>query len=177
MTDGELHYNSVARALHWTIAVLIILNLAIGLLHDGLPKGLPAMPIHKSIGLTVLALSAFRLVWRLTHTPPPMPTHMPGWEKATAHAVHWLLYALMFIMPVTGWIMSSANDRPLTFFWLFDVPKFAVAKGDAIAGLSHEGHEILGYLMTALVLGHIAAALRHHVLLKDNILNRMLRGA
>jgi cytochrome b561 len=73
--------------------------------------------------------------------------------------------------------MSSAGDRPLNFFWLFDVPKFAVVKGDAIVGLSRTGHGLLGYVMTALVLGHIAAALRHHFVLKDGVLNRMLRGA
>jgi len=176
MTDGELHYNKVARALHWTIAVLIIVNLIIGLIHDYLPKGTPAIPIHKSIGLAVLALSAFRLIWRLTHTPPPLPAAMLGWEKFTAQSVHYILYALMFIMPLSGWIMSSAGDRPLNFFWLFDVPKFDVAKTDAITGLSRQAHTVLGYAMTALVVGHIAAALRHHFLLKDNVLNRMLRA-
>lgn len=175
MTEGELHYNKVARCLHWTIAALVIINLAIGLLHDFLPKGLPAMPVHKSIGLTVLALSAFRLFWRITHRPPPFPAQMPGWEKATAQMVHYILYALMFVMPMTGWIMSSAGDRPLNFFWLFDVPKFAVTKADPITGFSREAHEILGFTMAALVLGHIAAALRHHLLLRNNVLNRMLR--
>ncbi|TZG26341.1 cytochrome b [Sphingomonas montanisoli] len=173
MTDS-VRYNGTARLLHWTIAVLIIVNLILGIGHDPLGEILPAMPIHKSIGLTVLALSLFRLVWRLTHTPPPLPVSVAGWEKGAAHAMHWLLYALMILLPLSGWIMSSAGTRPLQWFWLFDVPKFDVAKGDAIVGLSGGGHGLMGYAMIALLIGHIGAALRHHFLLKDDVLRRML---
>ena len=176
MTDGVLHYNRVACALHWTIAILIVANLLVGLFHDAM-KGWPVMPVHKSIGLTVLALSLFRLIWRITHPAPPLPNHMSRLEAGLAHGLHWLLYGFMIVMPLSGWIMSSAGDRPLNWFWMFDVPKFAVAKGDAITGLSRGAHTVLGYTMAVLVLGHIGAALRHHFILKDRILNRMLKSA
>ncbi len=169
-------YHGVAIALHWVIGGLIFVNLALGLLHERLEAaaGWQAIPLHKSIGLTVLALSLVRLGWRLTHRPPPLPRDVGGAEQGVAHGVHWLLYVLMILMPLTGWIMSSAGKYPLDWFGLFAVPKFAVTKGDAIVGLSGGGHLYLGWLLLALAVGHAAAALRHHFLLRDTILARML---
>lgn len=167
-------YTSVARALHWVIALLILTNFFFGFAHDALPKDWAVMPVHKSIGLTVLALTLLRIMWRLTHRAPPLPAAMPAWEKGAAHLTHFAFYALMLILPLSGWIMSSAGPRPLSLFFLFDVPKFAVAKGDAIVGISHEAHELLPWLWVALILLHVGAALRHHFLLRDGILRRML---
>ena len=167
-------YNIVARALHWIIAILILFNLWLGFAHDFLPKDWQVMPIHKSVGLTVLTLTLMRVLWRLTHKPPPLPAQMPGWEKLTANATHLAFYIFMMVMPLTGWIMSSAGNRPLNWFFLFDVPKFAVSKGDAVVAFSGETHEIAGFLWAALILLHVAAALRHHFILKDNVLRRML---
>lgn len=167
-------YTSVARALHWIIAVLIVANLVFGFAHDALPKDWAVMPVHKSIGLTVLALTLVRIGWRIGHPSPRLPAAMPAWEKGAAHATHALFYAFMILVPLSGWIMSSAGTRPLNWFFLFDVPKFAVTQGDAIVGLSGEGHEIMGFAWAALILVHIGAALRHHLLLKDDVLRRML---
>jgi len=167
-------YNRVARLLHWTIALLVIANILIGIFHDGMGKLFPAMPIHKAIGITVLALTLVRIGWRLTHRPPPLPVEMPGWEKGAAHLTHFIFYALLLVMPITGWVMSSANARPLTWFWLFDIPKFGLGKEDAVVGISRNLHEPLGLLFGALVVIHIAAALRHHFLLRDGVLRRML---
>ncbi|WP_416462385.1 cytochrome b [Sphingomonas sp. VDB2] len=167
-------YTSVARTLHWAIAILILLNLFFGFAHDALPKEWAVMPVHKSIGLTVLALTLVRIVWRLTHPAPPLPAAMPAWEKGAAHATHVLFYALMLILPLSGWIMSSAGTRPLNWFFLFDVPKFGVGKEDAIVGLSRRAHELLPWLWVALILLHVGAALRHHFMLKDDVLRRML---
>jgi cytochrome b561 len=167
-------YTSVSRALHWIMAVLIIVNLVLGIGHDALPKDWAVMPVHKSIGLTVLALTLARLAWRLGHRPPLLPAAMPGWEKTAAHATHFVFYAFMILVPLTGWIMTSAGTRPLNWFFLFDVPKFAVTKGDILVGISGEGHELMGFAWAALIILHIAAALRHHVVLKDNVLRRMM---
>lgn len=168
-------YGAVAIAFHWTIAVLILTNLALGMLADGIEDawGASPIPIHKSIGLTVLVLSLARLAWRLGHRPPPLPEHVGPAERGAAHGVHWILYTLMVLMPLTGWIMSSAGKYPLSWFGLFPVPKFPVTKGDAIVGLSANGHGLLGWLLLALAIGHIAAALRHHYLLRDQVLRRM----
>lgn len=106
-------YTAVARALHWIIAILILGNLVFGFAHDALPKDWAVMPVHKSIGLTALALTLVRIIWRLTHPAPPLPAAMPAWEKGAAHATHVVFYALMLILPLSGWIMSSAGTRPL----------------------------------------------------------------
>lgn len=169
-----VRYTTVARALHWIIAILILGNLVFGFAHDALPKDWAVMPVHKSIGLTVLALTLLRIVWRLTHPAPQLPAAMPAWEKGAAHLTHIVFYALMLILPLSGWIMSSAGTRPLNWFFLFDVPKFGVAKGDAIVGLSRGAHELLPWLWVALILLHVGAALRHHFMLKDDVLRRML---
>lgn len=169
-----VRYSLVARTLHWVMAILILFNLWLGLFHESLPGAWKVMPVHKSVGLTVLALTIARLLWRVAHRPPPMPAAMPGWEKAAANVTHGLFYAFMLLVPLSGWIMSSPGDRPLNWFFLFDVPKFAVAKGDAIVGIAHEGHEIMGYAWAALIVLHIAAALRHHFVLKDGVMRRML---
>jgi len=177
MTEAVLHYNRVARLLHWTIGALIVVNLALGILHDPLGESFPAIPIHKSIGFLVLALSLFRLVWRVVHPAPPLPASVPAWERWSATIVHGIFYALMIVLPVTGWIFSSAGQYPISFFFLFDIPKLAVEKGSPLAEGAHSAHEVLGYLWVVLLLIHVGAALRHHFLLKDGIASRMWRSA
>ena len=93
-------YSQVAIVFHWTIAALVVANLAIGLLHESLLPG--TIPLHKSIGLTVLALTAGRILWRLGHRPPPLPAEIPTWARGAAHALHMTLYLLMIAMPMTG---------------------------------------------------------------------------
>lgn len=167
-------YSTVAIWFHWTIAALVVANLATGLLHESLLRG--TMPVHKAIGLTVLALTAGRVAWRLAHRPPPLPAHTPAWERGAAHATHWALYLLMVAMPVTGWLMVSGGGtrRPLSWFGLFDLPYLPVGETAGAAGAN--AHGLLGWLMLALVVLHVAAALRHHFVLKDGILPRMAPG-
>jgi cytochrome b561 len=163
-------YSGVAIVFHWVIALLVILNLAIGLLAP--LRGW--MPGHKSIGITVLALTLARVAWRLVHRPPPLPARTPAWEKGVAHATHWTLYALLLAMPLTGWAMVSGSTkrRPLDWFGAFDIPYLPVSTN--VGGLGHDAHGVLGWLMLALVVLHVAAALRHHLILRDTVLARML---
>ena len=177
MTEALLHYNRVARMLHWTIGTLIILNIAGGLLHEPLEDVVQLMPLHKSIGFLVLLLSLVRLGWRLTHPAPPLPDSMPRWEKAAAHGLHWIFYALMIALPLTGWAFSSAGKYPLSFFGLFDIPKLAVEKGSGLAEGTHNAHVVFGYLWAGLLFVHVGAALRHQFILKDGVMRRMWRGA
>ncbi len=156
------------------MAILILFNLWLGLGHDSLPRDWQVMPVHKSVGLTVLVLALLRLIWRLTHRPTPLPGGLPAGESAAAKLTHYIFYAFMLLVPLSGWIMTSAGNRPLNWFFLFDVPKFAVSKGDAIVGISSEVHELLGYAWIALLVLHVGAALRHHIILKDDVLRRML---
>jgi cytochrome b561 len=170
-------YTSVAIALHWTIALLIIANLAIGLLHESVLKG--TIPLHKSIGMLVLLLSIVRLVWRLTHRPPPLPATVKSWEKGLAHAVHWLLYALMILIPLSGWVFTSASPKryPLSFFGLFPLPPFPVTQDKELSHMIAERHEQFAWAMIALLVLHIGAALKHRFLDRDRTLDRMLPGA
>ncbi|WP_174274837.1 cytochrome b, partial [Sphingomonas bacterium] len=100
-------YTGVAIALHWAIAAFILFNLVTGLWLDSMPRG--TIAIHISSGISVLILTVARIVWRLTHKPPPYPSDMPAWERGLAHLVHFCLYAAMLIMPLSGWAMISAN--------------------------------------------------------------------
>jgi cytochrome b561 len=163
--------------LHWATAALVLVNLTLGLFHESLLDGIKwVIPIHKSIGITVLALTLLRLGWRLTHRPPPLPVDMTGWERAAAKVVHWAFYALLLALPLTGWMLSSnpARLRPMAWFWLFPIPPLPISGG--MAKLGHNLHGIIGYAMLALVVLHIAAALRHHLLLRDSVLSRMAPG-
>ncbi|KQN15863.1 Cytochrome B [Sphingomonas aurantiaca] len=170
--DRPDRYSSVAIWFHWTIALLIILNLAVGLLHDSIPALRSWMGAHKALGLAILALTVARIAWRLAHRPPPLPLRTPMWERVLAHGSHTLLYVLMLALPVTGWLMVSGGKPGGTdWFGLFAVPNLPVSK--ATGHFGHEAHELLGWVMLALVVLHIAAALRHHLLLRDPVLTRI----
>jgi cytochrome b561 len=177
MTDDVIHYNKVARTLHWTIGALVIVNILLGITHDALKDVFPAMPLHESIGVTVLVLSLLRLYWRITHPAPPLPESVPPWQRTAARSLHWLFYALMIGMPLAGWIFTSAGKWPITIFWLFDLPKFPVTKDDPIVGILHQAHVVIGWTWGGLLLIHIGAALYHQFMLRDHVLNRMWRGA
>jgi cytochrome b561 len=165
-------YTRVARWLHWIIGLLIIGNIIGGLAHDVAPQLI--MPLHKSTGLLILALTCVRLGWRLTHRPPAWPATMAAWERMVARISHWGFYALMILVPLSGWVMMSAVARPLTFYGLFDVPKLAVPQDRAFAALMGERHELLAFFLIGLLVLHIIAALRHHIVLEDGVMARML---
>jgi len=169
-----VRYNQVARALHWIMAVLVIGNLAGGLLHDALEDVVNLMPVHKAVGMSVLALAVVRIAWRFTYRAPAYPEEMGALARLAARGVHVLLYGLMLAMPLSGWIMASAGKYPLTWFGLVDLPKLPVTRADPLYDIGHEGHEILGWVMLALVILHVGAALRHHFVLRDSVLQRML---
>ena len=160
-------YSRVAIWLHWVTAASVLANVAIALAYR------PLMGWHKAIGLTVLVLTVGRLAWRLAHSAPPLPANVKRWETGVAHAVHWSFYLLLLAMPISGWLMVSGAEkrRPLNWFGAFDIPYLPV--GRAAGAVGHDAHSVLGWLMIALVVLHIAAALRHHVLLRDRTLVRM----
>jgi cytochrome b561 len=175
MTMDTHRYSAVARWLHWIIALLVIWNVVSGLIHDALPRAqsIAVMGLHISSGITILALSLLRLAWRLGHRPPPLPAGMTGWQVGLAHGTHWAFYALMILLPLTGWAIVSTGPFPISWLGLATVPKLAISKDDALAEISGEGHEVLGILMGLLVLLHIGAALWHQFGVKDNLLARM----
>ena len=169
---GE-RYSRVAILFHWTIAVLVVVNLIVGLGHESIPALRAWMPGHKAIGITVLALTLARIAWRLTHRPPALPADVPAHVRIVARATHWALYALLLLMPLTGWMMVSGpkGRRPFSWFGTFDIPYLPV--GAPASDLGATAHGVLGWTMLALVLLHVAGALRHHLILRDATLVRM----
>ena len=166
----NMRYDTVARALHWAMAALILLALALGMLHDAL-KPMNVMPLHKSLGLSVLVLAVVRIVWRMTHAAPPLPASLPPVQRALTAMVHGLLYLLMLAMPMSGWATASAGKYPLSYFGLLAVPKLAMSK--PMGAIAHQAHGVQGWLMLALLAGHIGAAIWHRGR-RDGIMERML---
>lgn len=169
------HYDPVAKSLHWLMAFLIIGLWCVGLSLDELPKGdlrTQIIGMHKAFGVVVLALAVLRLAWRATHPAPALPDHMPGWEQLGAKLGHLALYALMIAIPVDGILMSQSGGRAVSVFgWV--LPTF-VEKNEQMKEFFGEGHELLAWVLAVVLLAHVAAALRHHVVLKDDVLRRML---
>lgn len=168
-------YGCISQCLHWLMACLIIAMVIMGLLLDEVPGPYKpaAFMIHKSTGISLLALVVIRLGWRLANPPPPLPESMPKKHRLGAHAVHGLLYVLMFAMPLSGWLMSSAFGRSVTWFDMFTIPDL-VGKDKDIADFFAGAHELLGNWIIAIVGIHVAAGLYHHFKLKDDVLKRML---
>lgn len=170
-------WGPVSQTFHWLIVLLIVVIASVGLVMDELPKTPKyfwVYTVHKSLGLTVLALAIARLGWRLyAGAPPPVPG-TPRWQAAIASVTHWLLYALIFAMPLSGWLYDSSSGlRPFHWFGLVKVPKLA-APDESLADLSHDAHETLFLVILALATVHAAAAFYHHLFLRDDTLRRML---
>jgi cytochrome b561 len=168
-------YDKGARALHWLSALLVIGALAAGWTMVGLPFSplkVKAFNWHKWIGITVLALTLLRIVWRATHKPPePLP--MPAWQRKVAHALHGLLYLLLLAQPLVGWANSSAAGIPVVWFGVLPLPDF-VPHDKALAGNLEHLHGLLGLLLAVLIALHLLAALKHHFIDRDDTLRRML---
>lgn len=173
-TTASPRYTQVAIALHWLIGLAVIANIALAMLTEGLPREThrAAMGVHKALGITILALTVILILWRLTHKAPPLPTGTPAWQRPVSKVVHFLFYALLILLPLSGWLWMSAADRPVDFFGLFTVPSIA-APDKALADTLHERHELLGLTMLALVTIHILAALKHQFIDRTGLINRM----
>lgn len=175
-------YNGIAIALHWILAVALVSIFSLGLYMADLPFSpwrLKLYNWHKWAGVSILILSVLRLVWRLTHRPPPLPQAvtlaMPGWQMRAYHATHVLMYALFFIVPLVGWAYSSAAGFPIVLFGVLPLPDFVPAS-KPLAEWIKPWHEASAFTLAALVLLHVAAALKHHWIDKDGLLLRMLPG-
>jgi cytochrome b561 len=171
----DLRYSRTAIALHWVIATLILVNLTLGIIHDSFPKPVSATMIfyHKAIGITVLALTLLRLGWRLIHRPPPFDPAMKKWERGLARTVHWLFYVLLVAIPTTGWLLTSSGGRATSWFGLFSIPALPVSRSDDAHDTFQALHQYLAYSVIALLLLHVAGALRHHLKGHGRIIGRM----
>jgi cytochrome b561/polyisoprenoid-binding protein YceI len=183
MLLGQKRYSSVAVALHWAIAVLILTQIASGLYMAGLPNSSSVKfdfyQLHKSFGLSILGLTLIRIAWRLAHKPPALPSFMPGWQKLVARLTHWAFYALMLITPLAGLAIVSVSPLNVTTFWfgLFEVPHLpflgGVADRAAAAETFAEVHEYLAFSILFLFVLHVGAALKHGFIDRDGVLRSM----
>jgi cytochrome b561 len=181
-------YGDIAIMLHWTIVVLITANVLLALTAGYFPDSMVRIVIdlHKSLGITVLALAIIRLIWRVGHKPPPLPQTYPEWEKLSAHAAHIALYVLIFALPISGWLHDSAwkdaPTHPMKLFWLVPFPRIAwianiePVQKEHLHTVLFAVHTWLGYALYAVVGLHIAGALKHQFLDREPELQRMLPG-
>ena len=175
-------YTATAMAFHWLLAVGLVALLVFGWYMAGLPFSpakLKYFNWHKWAGVTLLLLSVLRLLWRLTHRPPALPQAMaeamPRWQHVAHHGVHLLLYVLFFAVPLLGWAYSSAAGFPIVWFGVLPLPDF-VAPNPALAEALKPLHMVAAYTLAALIVLHIAAALKHQLIDRDGLLRRMLPG-
>ena len=173
--NSPVRYGSVAQTLHWVVVALLVVQVTLGKIADGLPLGIEKLAVmarHKSFGITILGLALIRLAWRLIDRPPPPPP-MPRWQLVAARLNHWALYGLLFALPLTGWLMSSAANRPASWFGLAQLPDF-IAPDTRLKELFEDLHHYFIYALFALVGLHVAAALKHQFIDRDGLIFRML---
>ena len=172
-------WGPVSQLLHWLIVLLVLMLAIVGLTLDELPrtpKYFWVYTMHKSVGITVLALVLVRIAWRLYAGTPKPVAGTPSWQLRVASLTHFLLYALLLAMPLSGWLYDSASGlRPFRWFGLVLMPKLS-APNQGLGELSHDAHELLFWVLVALVAVHAAAAFYHHLFQNDATLTRMLPG-
>lgn len=169
-------WGSMSQLLHWLIVALIALQAALGLTGLMLPLGIEKLAVlarHKSIGITILGLATLRLLWRWLNPTPPLPSNLKPRERFLAQLTHAALYVLLFAMPLTGWTMSSARGFPVSWFNVLQLPDL-VPKSETLYNALVTTHAVLAITLAVTVALHIAGALKHHFVLKDDTLRRML---
>jgi cytochrome b561 len=175
LRSTEHQWGSVAKFFHWLIALAILGNGAFGLLMDlaGSPmKKISWLALHKSIGLTILALVLLRILWRWGDRRP-VDEPAPRWQQRTSRAVHGVLYVMIIAMPLSGWWFNSITGKPLQWFKLFNLPALA-SKNDDLRHFAQGVHEYLFWFLILVLVAHVGAALKHHLFENDNVLRRML---
>ena len=170
-------YSAFSRWAHWLTLALFVGLFLIAWTVDDLPQELrlPAVQLHKSFGITVLALTVVRLVWRFAAGVPAIPSELPSWQKAAARATQYALYVLLFAQPLVGWLWSSAGTRAINFYFLVQLPWLIGPDKDLSRQLGHL-HGLIGNLLLIVIGLHAVAALYHHFVRRDQVLVAMLRG-
>lgn len=175
-------YTPLAMALHWLLGLAVLAMFGVGFYMADLPFSPLRLKLynwHKWAGVTFLALSVARLLWRLTHRPPALPQAitqaMPRWQTRAYHATHHLLYVLFFAVPLIGWAYSSAAGFPIVWFGQIPLPDLLVPNKE-LADLIKPLHGLAAFALLGLAGLHIAAALKHHWIDRDGLLSRMLPG-
>lgn len=175
--DPTGHFTLLARVLHWSMAVMIVAMLFIGVTMVASLHLRPALiDLHRPLGIAIGVLAVVRLYNRLRHRPPPLPSDLPAWQVLAAKASHWALYGLMFAMPLVGWAMLSAGGYPIELGGGVHLPAI-VPHSPALYAPLREAHSVLAYVLFATVLMHVGAALFHLWVRRDGVFQAMGRGA
>ncbi|MDO8906290.1 cytochrome b [Hydrogenophaga sp.] len=179
----QSRFHPLSVALHWLLALALVGMFALGLYMEGLPFSPQKLKLynwHKWAGVLVLTLSFARLMWRITHRPPVLPLAveraMPAWQRFAHHATHGGLYLLFFAVPLLGWAYSSAAGFPIVVFGVLPLPDF-VPVSEGLADALKPLHKYAAYAMAAMVVLHVAGALKHHFIDRDGLLGRMAWGS
>lgn len=171
-------YTLTARVLHWVTAVLVVTMIVIGVAITNFDLGAAGdffFSLHKSTGVVIWPLVAYRLIYRLSHPPPPLPADIPAMQRFAAQTVHWAFYVLLLVQPIVGYIATSAYPAPIPFFWLFELPQLWPAD-QAFSERVFVVHRIIGITLALLLGAHVGGALYHHFVRKDQVLMRMIRA-
>ena len=174
MSEPRNRYSAVSLALHWLLAALVAAQIMLITVHEAVEGTRVYIDLHKSVGLLILVLTLARIGWRVANPAIPLPAEMPRWEKAVARITHVLFYAVLLVMPLTGWLASSAGGRAIEWFGLFNWPLLPVGGGREAARSYMGLHGIVVKLLYVLIFLHVAGALKHHFVDRDNVLHRML---
>ena len=170
-------YTKTAMLLHWLTALLIVSAFVMGLvmtsIHGFTPAKLRYFSWHKWLGVTVFALAVVRVLWRHFNRPPAHPEHMPAWQNLAANVTHVLLYLLIFAVPLSGYLYTLSAGVPVVYLGIWPMPVF-MAPNPELKPLLRAIHYWLDMTMAALVFAHAGAALKHHLIDRDNVLKRML---
>ncbi|MFK5914044.1 MAG: cytochrome b [Woeseiaceae bacterium] len=170
------NWGIIAKSLHWMLAGFIFVQFVLGPLAVSWrlsPTKLDLYVWHKSIGILILALVIVRAIWRLLNLTPALPPDLPRWEHLSARLSHALLYLMMFMLPISGWVINSAANIPFKVFWAFPLPDL-VSPDKSLAELAKVVHFSLVIGLIILLVLHIGAAIRHHFIKRNNVLVRML---
>lgn len=171
-------YDRIGKAVHWTTLLLIVgVYVAVWASHAAGTREQSALlvQLHRSMGLTILALTLFRLAWRWNARIPPLPADLPLFQKLAARAIEYILYALLLLQPTLGLLNTNARGRRVDFYFLAELPP-VLGPDKVLAKAAMAAHELVAYLLLALIVLHMAAALFHHFVRRDNVLNAMLPG-
>ncbi|MDH6503920.1 cytochrome b [Polynucleobacter sphagniphilus] len=173
---STVRYNPISVAFHWLMAAIIVVTWSIAIVVSDMPLSparITGYSWHKWLGVTVFFLVILRLVWRATHPAPQLEIKMPVWQERAMQLTHFALYLLMMVIPLVGWLMSSAKGYTVNYFGLFELPDL-LSKDKALGHQLKDLHEYLADILVALVCLHVLAALKHQFIDKDGLLSRML---
>jgi cytochrome b561 len=176
MTD-RTQYDTTAKVLHWLVVALLLTQYLIGWLMPDIHRGMKpgdAMTWHISVGIVILALIVLRLVWRLTHRVAPESSLEP-WQRAGAEAVHWLLYVLVLLTTISGWLFASFRGWSISFFFLAPLPMLSSENTDALRAINH-WHQKFEWTLLILIGVHVLAALVNLLFYRNRVMQRILPG-